>query len=77
MALIRLRTECQDGETCAALYAHPTRRRTGIVRGYLITDPVVLAELAELDAPAGEVFLEIPLDMLRDLQSDDIPEVRS
>jgi hypothetical protein len=77
MALIRLRTECQDGETGAALYVHPTRRRTGIVRGYVITDPAVLAELAELNAPANEVFLEIPLDTLCNLQPEDIPEVTS
>lgn len=55
MALHRLRTDesCQDGETCAALYARPGHPRT-MVRGYVITDPAVLAELAELNAPATE-----------------------
>lgn len=54
MALIRLHDEvCQDGETCPALYRR-TARRTALVRGYVVTDPDTLAEVAELSpCPRG------------------------
>jgi len=82
MALIRLRGDelCQDGETCAALYRRTARRtalgrRTALVRGYRVTDPETLAELAKLNIPAHEGVVEVPLDMLYDLRPDDTAEV--
>ena len=78
MALIRLHDDsCQDGETCPTLYRRSSRR-TAVVRGYVITDPATLAEVAELDIPAHEGVLEIPLDvlygMIRNLRPDDALE---
>lgn len=75
MALIRLRDElCQDGETCPALYRR-TGHRTALVRGYLVTDPDTLAELDELNIPTSEGVVEVPLDLLYDLQPDNSTEV--
>lgn len=75
MALILLHDElCQDGETCPGLYQR-TGRRVAVVRGFVITDPDTLADVAELNAPANEGFLEMPLDVLYDMIRNLRPDV--
>jgi hypothetical protein len=40
-----------------------TDRKTYIVQGWVLTDPVALAELG--DIPPGEAWIEVPADVLQ------------
>ena len=62
MRLTRLRGTCPDTETCPTLYR--TDRGTGVVQGYVVTNPETLATL---DLPTGEVAVEVPLSLLTGL----------
>ena len=45
-----------------------TDRKTYIAQGWIVTDPVALAELG--DIPPGEAVIEIPADVLRFAEED-------
>ncbi|MGH3489478.1 MAG: hypothetical protein ACRDP8_16435 [Actinopolymorphaceae bacterium] len=49
---------CTGGD-CPTAYM--TDRGTAVIQGYVITDP---AALRQVDLPAGETAVEIPLDVL-------------
>ena len=65
MEWIRLRGECPDGKTCAAVFR--TDRGTLAVVGTAVTDPEVLAQLG---LPAHENVVEIPLSLLPEVVTD-------
>lgn len=60
MKLTLVRGTCNDGKTCPGLYR--TERGTYVVRGYVVDDAEALAEL---DLPAGETAVEVPAELLR------------
>lgn len=60
--LMWLRRECAAGKTCAGVGNHINLPGGKIVQGYVITDPVVLADLGT--APTGEAFLWMPDETL-------------
>ncbi len=62
MRLTRLRGTCPDTETCPTLYR--TDRGTGVVQGYVVTDPEALATL---DLSTGQTAVEVPLSLLTGL----------
>ncbi len=55
--------DSQEGQSPALLATDRTDRKTYIVQGWIVTDPVALAELG--DVPPGEARIEIPADVLR------------
>ena len=52
---------CEDGNTCPAVYAED--QETAVVRGYVVDDG---ATLAQLELPAGEAAVRLPLSRLRE-----------
>ena len=55
--------DSQEGQSPALFATDRTDRKTYIVQGWIVTDPVALAELG--DVPSGEARIEIPADVLR------------
>ena len=58
LRLIATTGGCAGGD-CPTAYL--TDRGTAVVQGYVITDPEALAQL---NLPAGETAVEIPIDVL-------------
>lgn len=57
-----LRQECGSGKTCAGRARHPRLPGGQIVQGYLVSDPLVLADLGR--PPDGEGYLYVPDEVL-------------
>ena len=55
--------DSQEGQSPMLFATDRTDRKTYIVQGWIVTDPVALAELGEV--PPGEARIEIPADVLR------------
>jgi hypothetical protein len=55
--------DSQEGQSPTLFATDRTDRKTYIARGWIVTDPVALAELG--DNPPGEAVVEIPADVLR------------
>jgi hypothetical protein len=55
--------ESQEGQSPTLFATDRTDRKTYIVQGWVVTDPVALAELG--DVPPGEARIEVPADVLR------------
>ena len=53
----------QEGQSPTLFATDRTDRKTYIAQGWIVTDPVALAELG--DVPPGEARIEIPADVLR------------
>ena len=64
MKLTKISGGCED-DNCPAVYA--TGRETYLVQGYVIDDPGILAEL---DLPAGESVVEVPVNVLKGIHGD-------
>ena len=60
--------ESQEGQSPTLFATDRTDRKTYIVQGWVVTDPVALAELGEV--PAGEAVIEVPADVLRFAEED-------
>lgn len=52
-----------DSQNGGSPTAYLTDRGTAVLRGWKISDPQALADLGEV--PAGEVDIEVPLELLR------------
>lgn len=68
MSLIRVRETCPDSGICPTLYRDDQRNGPGFVQGRLVTDPAVLADL---NIPADEVLIEIPMSLIVDLSAEE------
>ena len=55
--------DSQEGQSPTLFATDRTDRKTYIAQGWIVTDPVALAELG--DIPPGEAVIEIPADVLR------------
>lgn len=66
MRLTRLRSTCPDSDTCPTLYR--TDRGTMVVQGYVVTH---MEALSVPDLAAGETAVEVPLDLLAGLITND------
>jgi hypothetical protein len=55
--------DSQEGQSPTLFATDRTDRKTYIVRGWVVTDPVALAEVG--DNPPGEAVIEVPADVLR------------
>jgi hypothetical protein len=60
--------ESQEGQSPTLFATDRTDRKTYIVQGWVITDPVALAELG--DIPPGEARIEVPADVLQFAEED-------
>lgn len=60
MKVTLIRGTCNDGKTCPGLYE--TDRGTYVVRGYVVDNAETLAELG---LPPGETVVEVPAELLR------------
>ncbi len=55
--------DSQEGQSPTLFATDRTDRKTYIAQGWVVTDPVALAELG--DIPPGEAVIESPADVLR------------
>ena len=55
--------DSQEGQSPTLFATDRQDRKTYIAQGWIVTDPVALAELG--DIPPGETVIEIPADVLR------------
>jgi len=55
--------DSQEGQSPTLFATDRADRKTYIAQGWIVTDPVALAELG--DIPPGEAVIEIPADVLR------------
>lgn len=55
--------DSQEGQSPTLFATDRTDRKTYIVRGWVVTDPVALAEVG--GNPPGEAVIEVPADVLR------------
>lgn len=62
--LIMLRRECTEGTACASISYEPVRDDF-FMRGYVVTDPEILAEL---NLPPGEIVSRIPASVIPELR---------
>jgi hypothetical protein len=60
--------DSQEGQSPTLFATDRTDRRTYIAQGWIVSDPVALAELG--DIPPGEAVIEIPADVLRFAEED-------
>ena len=60
--------DSQEGQSPTLFATDRTDRKTYIAQGWIVTDPVALAELG--DIPPGEAVIEIPADVLRFAEED-------
>jgi len=60
---LRKDPDSQEGQSPTLFATDRTDRKTYIAQGWVVTDPVALAELG--DIPPGEAVIEIPADVLR------------
>ena len=63
-SLIWVRGSCADGNTCPTIH-YDRQSQEYIVQGYVVTDPV---RLAELGLPAGEAAVRLPERLLPELR---------
>ncbi len=61
--LIMLRRECTEGTACACVSYDPVTDDL-FMRGYVVTDPEILAEL---NLPPGEIVSRIPARVIPEL----------
>lgn len=54
--LMWLRRECGEGKTCAGEARHAKLPGGRIIRGYVITDPEVLADLGAPEPGEADIF---------------------
>jgi hypothetical protein len=60
--------DSQEGQSPTLFATDRADRKTYIAQGWIVTDPVALAELG--DIPPGEAVIEIPADVLRFAEED-------
>jgi len=60
--------DSQEGQSPTLFATDRTDRKTYIAQGWIVTDPVALAELG--DIPPGEAVIEIPADVLQFTRED-------
>lgn len=64
--LVQLRRTCNHGMDCPTLHYQPDSDEF-LIQGYTVTDPQVLVEL---NLPAGQTVVRVPIYLLPELQSD-------
>lgn len=64
MKITYIRDTSPTRDTCPTL--HRTDRGTYLVQGYVVTDPEALAEL---NIPDGETVVEVPVELLPEIDN--------